>query len=120
MKKNPLVLTIVTGFAIFTMLFGAGNFMLPPKVGIMAGQKTLIASLAFTLTAVLLPMLGLVGIFLFEGNYNAFFGRLGKIPGTLMIALCMFIIGPGFVLPRIVNLCHKMISPFLPIDLFCF
>lgn len=37
-----------------------------------------------------------------------------------MIAVCMFIIGPGFILPRIVNLCHKMISPFLPIDLLYF
>lgn len=120
MKKNPLVLTIAAGFAIFTMFFGAANFMLPPTLGIMAGQNTLIASLAFTLTAVLLPMLGLVGIFLFEGNYNTFFGRLGVIPGNLMIALCMFIIGPGFVLPRIVNLCFEMLSPFIPFNLFVF
>lgn len=80
MKKNPLVLTIVTGFAIFTMLFGAGNFMFPPKLGIIAGQKTLMASISFALTAVLLPMMGLVGVFLFEGNYNAFFNRLAGFP----------------------------------------
>lgn len=120
MNKNPLILTIAAGFAIFTMFFGAANFMLPPTIGIMAGQKTLIASLAFTLTAVLLPMLGLVGIFLFEGSYNTFFGRLGTIPGNLIIALCMFIIGPGFVLPRIVNLCYEMLSPFFPVSLLVF
>jgi LIVCS family branched-chain amino acid:cation transporter len=114
MKKSPLALTIVTGFAIFTMLFGAGNFMLPPKLGILAGQKTLIASLAFILTAVLLPMMGLIGIFLFEGNYNHFFYRLGRIPGSIMIAICMLIIGPGFVLPRIINLCYEMFHPSVP------
>lgn len=120
MKKNPLVLTVVTGFAIFTMLFGAGNFMFPPKLGIIAGQKTLMAAIAFALTAVLIPMMGLVGVFLFEGDYNAFFNRLGRGMGSLMIALCMFIIGPGFILPRIVNLCHKMISPFVDINLLYF
>lgn len=112
--KSATTLTIVTGFAIFTMLFGAGDFMLPPTLGILAGQNMLFAALAFIFTAVVLPILGLIASFLFEGDYKAYFYRLGRIPGAALIALCMFIIGPGFVLPRIINLCHGMLSPYAP------
>lgn len=114
-------MTIVTGFAIFTTLFGAGNFMFPPTLGMLAGKQSLLAALGFVITAVLLPLTGLVGSFLFDGDYKAFFGRLGKIPGAFLIALCMFIIGPGFVLPRIIHLCYEMLHPFTPwMSLFVF
>ncbi len=114
MKKISTQLTIVTGFAIFTMLFGAGNFILPPKLGVIAGDRTVMAVLAFIVTAVILPILGLMCSFLFEGDYRAFFYRLGTIPGSLLIALCMLIIGPGLVMPRIINLCYEMLHPFIP------
>ena len=113
-RENSVILTVITGFSIFTMLFGAGNFMVPPKLGILAGQKSLLASAGFIITAVVLPIIGLVGSFLFEGDYRAFFFRIGKLPGSLLIALCMFISGPGLVLPRIVNICFEMIHPFIP------
>ncbi len=112
--KSATILTIVTGFAIFTMLFGAGDFMLPPTLGILAGQNVLFAALAFAFTAVVLPIMGLIASFLFEGNYKDYFYRLGRVPGAALIAICMFIIGPGFVLPRIINLCHEMLSPYVP------
>lgn len=113
-QSSSLTMTIITGFAIFTTLFGAGNFMFPPTLGMVAGQSSLLAALGFVVTAVLLPLTGLVGSFLFDGDYKAFFGRLGKVPGALLIALCMFIIGPGFVLPRIIHLCYEMLHPFTP------
>ena len=113
-RENSVILTVITGFSIFTMLFGAGNFMVPPKLGILAGQKSLLASAGFIITAVVLPIIGLVGSFIFEGDYRAFFFRIGKLPGSLLIALCMFISGPGLVLPRIVNICFEMIHPFIP------
>lgn len=120
-QNKSLTMTIVTGFAIFTTLFGAGNFMFPPTLGMVAGQSSLLAALGFVVTAVLLPLTGLVGSFLFDGDYKAFFGRLGRIPGTVLIALCMFIIGPGFVLPRIIHLCYEMLHPFTPwMNLFIF
>ncbi|MCL4361647.1 branched-chain amino acid transport system II carrier protein [Candidatus Dependentiae bacterium] len=114
MQKLSNQLTIVTGFAIFTMLFGAGNFILPPKVGFLAGDKTLLAVCAFIITAVILPIIGLMVSFLFEGDYKAFFYRLGRIPGEALIAICMLILGPGLVLPRIINLCYEMLHPFIP------
>jgi len=108
---------IATGLAIFSMLFGAGNLMYPIDVGLKAGKYTFIGLTGFLLTAVLLPLMGLVGMILFNGDYEEFFGRLGKIPGKIMIAICMLIIGPGLVIPRIVSVAHVMIAPFLPCTL---
>jgi len=120
-QAKALTMTILTGFAIFATLFGAGNFMFPLILGMVAGKQSLLASLGFVVTAVVLPLMGLVGSFLFEGDYKAFFYRLGVFPGAALIALCMFIIGPGAVLPRIVHLSYEMLHPFTPwMSLFIF
>lgn len=104
-----------TGLAIFSMFFGAGNLMYPIESGMKSGSQGLIGLTAFMITAVLLPLIGLIGIILFDGDYNAFFDRLGKRAGQTIIFFCMVIIGPLIAIPRIVTLSHTMISPFLPI-----
>lgn len=106
--------TISTGLAVFAMFFGAGNLIYPLVVGITSGNLTGIGFLGFSITAVLLPLAGLIAMILFDGDYNAFFNRLGKIPGALLIATCMMIIGPIIAIPRIVTLSHTMIAPFIP------
>jgi len=111
LKKFDL---IATGLAIFSMLFGAGNLMYPIIVGLTSGKYNAIGFAGFAITAVLLPLMGLVAMILFNGNYKEFFGRLGDPAGKIMIAICMIIIGPGLVIPRIVSVAQVMIAPFLP------
>ena len=105
---------VTTGLAIFSMLFGAGNLLYPLLVGMYSGDKTVIGIISFMCTAVLLPLLGLIVMILFDGNYETFFNRLGKSTGKLITLLCMIIIGPGLVIPRIVTLSHVMMTPFIP------
>jgi LIVCS family branched-chain amino acid:cation transporter len=105
---------ISTGLAVFSMLFGAGNLIYPIAVGISSGANNLYGMLGFTITAVLLPIAGLVAMILFDGDYDDFFQRLGKIPGKVTVLVCMIIIGPLLVIPRIVTLSHVMIAPFFP------
>lgn len=105
---------ISTGLAVFSMLFGAGNLMYPIAVGLSSGANNIYGMLGFTITAVLLPIAGLVAMILFDGSYDEFFQRLGRMPGKIAVFLCMFIIGPVLVIPRIVTLSHMMIAPFLP------
>lgn len=122
MKRFFQSQTIATGLAIFSMFFGAGNLIFPLKVGLLAGEKNIWAISGFLLTGVLLPLLGLLAIILFNGDYKAFFYRLGKIPGASFILFCMLIIGPLVAMPRIVTLSHIMVSPFLgniSLPLFC-
>lgn len=115
LKKINLNL-IITGLAVFSLLFGAGNLMYPIAVGLSSGKYNYIGLTGFLITAVLLPLMGLVGMILYDGDYDSFFGRLGAIPGKIMIAACIIIIGPGLVIPRIVSVAHCMIAPFLPFE----
>lgn len=84
------------------------------QVGSQAGQFNTIAIIGFIITAVMLPLMGLVSVIFFDGDYNSFFGRLGKLPGKIMIFLCMIIIGPLIAIPRIVTVSHTMLEPFIP------
>lgn len=106
--------TLSVGLAIFSMLFGAGNLMYPLAVGMESGSLTHIGIFGFLITAICLPLIGLIAMVLFDGDYNAFFNRLGSSAGQIAIGLCMLIIGPIIAMPRIVTLSHTMIAPFIP------
>lgn len=105
------------GLAIFSMLFGAGNLMYPIKAGLNSGQHIAWGIGGFLVTAVLIPVVGLVSIILFNGNYRAFFNRLGQLPSSLIIGFCMAVIGPFYVMSRIVTVSYEMLKPFLPTTL---
>lgn len=113
MKRFSLLEIISIGLAIFSMFFGAGNLLFPLQVGLLGGCQAMWGMLGFIITGVCLPLLSLVTIILFDGNYKAFFYRLGKVPGFLFILFCMLLIGPLYAIPRIVTFSHIMIAPFL-------
>ena len=117
MKNRPYAQIITVGLAIFSMFFGAGNLMYPLAVGLHSGTNTMYGMMGFILTAVLLPLAGLIGMILFDGNYDLFFNRLGSTAGSIAIFICMLVIGPIIAVPRIVTLSHTMIAPFIPITL---
>jgi len=106
---------ISTGLAIFSMFFGAGNLMYPLVVGLTSGKYTVFGMIGFLLTAVCLPVLGLISMILFNGDYQAFFNRLGHVLGNTLLTACIIIIGPLIAIPRITTLSHTMIAPFIPI-----
>lgn len=113
-NKLSLIQIYSTSLAIFAMLFGAGNLVLPPALGMACGDKVLYGLTGFLLTGVFVPFLGLLAIILFNGDYREFFCRIGKIPGNILIFLCMLILGPLLIMPRIVTLSYAMLLPFMP------
>jgi len=106
--------TAATGFAIFSMFFGAGNVVYPLVIGRYAGDKNIYAVTGFLLTAVGVPLLGLTAMVLFAGDYKAFFKRLGKIPGMFIITMSMALIGPLAAIPRCVALSYSTMEGFFP------
>jgi len=102
------------GLAIFSMLFGAGNIIYPIKCGVVAGSQNFIGVAGFILTGVFLPIIGLVAMILFDGNYKRFFNRLGKIPGAIAILYCMLILGPLIAMPRCITVPFEMLKTFMP------
>ncbi|MDR3551058.1 MAG: branched-chain amino acid transport system II carrier protein [Candidatus Babeliales bacterium] len=114
MKKISSSFIVTLGLAVFSMLIGAGNLIFPLLAGMQSGNKTPIAMVGFFITAVFLPIIGLITMILFDGNYEVFFKRLGTIPGHLFIFTSMIILGPLICIPRIATLSHEMIAPFIP------
>lgn len=114
--------TILTaGFAMFSMFFGSGNLVFPLLVGKESLDQYPIAILGFVVTAVLVPFLGLLGMILFDGNYRAYFDKMGRIPAFLLIASILMLIGPFGVVPRCITVAYggiNLLLPSLPFALF--
>ena len=68
------------GFALFSMFFGAGDLIWPLILGGSSGDKNLFSMLGLLITGVSLPLLGVIAMMLFQGDYRAFFGRVGNGP----------------------------------------
>lgn len=106
--------TATTGFAMFAMFFGAGNVVFPLAVGQYAQDGNVYAILGLLITAVGVPFLGLLSMTLFKGDYQNFFGRVGKIPGFLIATAIIVLIGPLGALPRTVALSYSTTRMFIP------
>ena len=109
------------GFAVFSMFFGAGNSIFPLLIGSISGDKNLYAVLGLTISTIIVPILGLVAMALYEGNYKEFFYRLGKAPGFVIITMIMILIGPFAGIPRCITLAYSTLQPHLgatPLILF--
>jgi len=114
---------IAAGLALFSMFFGAGDLIWPLILGGQAGDKNLYAMLGLLITGVSLPLLGLMAMMLFQGNYRAFFGQTGRIPGIILLFIIQAILGPFGSTPRLFTLAHATLKPYLPefvtLPVFC-
>ena len=53
---------VTAGFALFAMLFGAGNLIFPPMLGYELGSNWGVAAIGFILTGVGIPLMGRIWI----------------------------------------------------------
>ncbi len=113
MKKILKSQVVTTGLAMFSMFFGAGNIVFPLTLGRIAGDKNIYAILGLLITAVGVPFLGLLGMILFDGDYEKYMYRIGKLPGFLLILLIIALIGPFAAIPRCITLSYDAITPFM-------
>lgn len=102
------------GFTIFAMFFGAGNIVFPLVLGHYAGDRSMIAVIGLSLTAVAIPILGFISMVLYEGNYNTFFGRIGRIPGFLLALLIISLLGPLGSAPRCIVVAYSTFKEMFP------
>jgi len=107
--RLSFVRIIVTSFAMFSIFFGAGNFILPPYLGKLAGEHWLLVSIGFCISAVLIPILGIFGQARLQGSVLDF-GRkihpfVGVLLGGLLYGICLV-----FPMPRTASVSYEMIS----------
>lgn len=104
---------VVAGLALFSMFFGAGDLIWPLILGGSSGQQNVFAMAGLLITGVSLPLLGLIAMMLFKGDYRAFFGRIGKIPALILIFIVQIILGPIGSIPRLFTLSFATLKPYL-------
>ncbi|MBT1173428.1 branched-chain amino acid transport system II carrier protein [Bifidobacterium sp. MA2] len=114
---RPTTLTarqrLVMTFTFFSMFFGAGNLIFPPFVGAQAGSAAVPAAVGFIVSAVGLPILGVLAV-TFSGGFDALARRVS--PGfSLLLGLAIILtIGPCFAIPRTATTSFEMmVAPFV-------
>lgn len=111
---QPSTNTLATGLAMFSMFFGAGNVVFPLGLGQYAQNHNIYAILGLLITAVGVPFAGLISITLYNGDYKKFFERIGKVPGFIVAAIILGLIGPFGAIPRCIGLSYSTLKPYLP------
>ena len=113
MKLNKRQVLLVS-FMLFSLFFGAGNLIFPPFLGQNAGEHAPLAILTFLITAVALPVLGVIVVVQFDGleRLSQKVNPKFAIVFTILIYLS---IGPGLGIPRAASLPFEMaVAPYLP------
>lgn len=94
-KKNRILI----GLTLFSMFFGAGNLIFPTFLGAQAGKETLWAFGGFAVSAVVLPILGVIAVTKSGGLENLTSRVHPKF--TYFFAIILYLaIGPCLAIPR--------------------
>lgn len=105
---------LLVSFMLFSLFFGAGNLIFPPFLGQNAGDKTPFAIATFLITAVALPVLGVVVVAKFDG-LEQLAKKVNPKFAIFFTILIYLSIGPGLGIPRAASLPFEMaVAPYLP------
>lgn len=106
--------TLLVSFMLFSLFFGAGNLIFPPFLGQNAANMTVGAFLGFLITAVVLPVLGVIVVAKFNG-LDALARKVGSKFAFVFTILIYLSIGPGLGIPRAASVPFEMaVAPYMP------
>ena len=91
---------LLTGFALFAMLFGAGNLIFPPMLGYETNSSWVPTMLAFTITGVGFPFLGILSVSIVGNGIKDFANRVSPMFSTIFAIISILAIGPMLAIPR--------------------
>ncbi|WP_405400001.1 branched-chain amino acid transport system II carrier protein [Maribacter sp. Asnod2-G09] len=108
--------TLVTAFALFSLFFGAGNLILPPLLGFNSGDQWLIVTIGFGLSAVAIPVLGILAHAKLQGTLIDFGNKVSPT-FSLIYAFFIYAIAIALPSPRTASVTHEMaIQPYWDIS----
>ena len=120
-RKEGTVLTqalkgrklLLVGFTLFSMFFGAGNLIFPPDLGAKAGANLWPAFLGLAISAVGLPVAGVIAVARADG-LDKLAGRVHPVFAQVFMILIYLSIGPCLAIPRTASTSFEMaVTPFL-------
>ena len=105
--------SLFVGVTLFSMFFGAGNLIIPPLLGLQAGDSVVPAMAGFLVTGIGLPMLGIVAVGL-TGTIRELASRVHPGFAGVFVAAVYLAIGPCLAIPRTSSTSFEMLEPLLP------
>ncbi|MGB6151038.1 MAG: branched-chain amino acid transport system II carrier protein [Pricia sp.] len=104
--------TLVTAFALFSLFFGAGNLILPPLLGFRSGGLWWLVALGFCVSAVLIPILGILAHAKLQGTIYDF-GKKVSPRFSLVYSFLVYAVSISLPSPRTASVTHEMaVQPF--------
>lgn len=104
LRKDSLVM----GFALFAMFFGAGNLIFPPFLGLESGSLWPLGLAGFLLTDVVLACVGIYAVNAAGGAVESIDAALGNRPGLLLTGAAVVCLGVLFAMPRTAATTYEM------------
>ena len=122
-KRSMLSVTISMGLALFATQFGAGNLIFPPFLGRETGTDWIIGFLGFFVMDVGLAGLAIASVvFNKQGTSDGVVGKIGRVPGKVLLTVIMLCLGPCVCIPRTAATSYelglKTLIPSVPLWLF--
>ncbi|TFG73984.1 MAG: branched-chain amino acid transport system II carrier protein [Flavobacteriales bacterium] len=103
----------VTAFALFSLFFGAGNLILPPLLGFHAGKLWWLVTFGFCLSAVVVPILGILAHAKLQGTIFDF-GKKVSASFSLLYSVLVYAIAICLPSPRTAAVTHELaIAPLM-------
>lgn len=90
--------SIVVGFALFSMFFGAGNVIFPPYLGFGAGAQWVNGFLFYFIADIGLALFALFTLLKVGGSENIT-GRVGSVASNILMSAIILCIGPMVAIP---------------------
>jgi len=110
MQKNKEVW--IAGFALFSLFFGAGNLLLPPLLGYKAGNDWFWVAIGFMITAVVIPVFGIMAHAKLQGTMYDFGKKVSPI-FSIVYCVIVYMISIAIPSPRTASATHEVaIHPF--------
>lgn len=107
---------VFISFMLFSMFFGAGNLIFPAFLGYSAGDDVWISFIGLIITAVGLPILGVIAVGK-AGSLKVLASRVHPWFALVFPVLIYLSIGPGLAIPRAGTISYEMgLKPFLAED----
>ena len=99
--------TFVVALALFSLFFGAGNLIRPPFLGFQAGGEWWLVTIGFFLSAVLIPIFGIVAHARLQGTIYDFAVKVSPL-FSLVYCILIYVIAISLPSPRTASVTHEM------------
>lgn len=119
MSMNKIVVnTLMLGFALFAIFFGAGNLIFPPSIGHVSGTNWISALVGFSITGIVLPLLAVFAILNAGGKFEDLTRPISSWFHKVFNLLLMVGVGVFVTIPRMAATTHELgvrtFSPEIP------